>query len=87
VDCFAVRTDHRGSGVGTALLTGAADHARRHGVIALEGHPVDVSRLHAEHTSGSALFTGTFVLFDQLGFREIGRTRPSRPVMRLDLTE
>jgi ribosomal protein S18 acetylase RimI-like enzyme len=87
VTCFAVRAECRGSGVGTALLAGAADHARRHGAIALEGHPVDVSRLHAKHTSGTALFTGTFALFDNLGFQEIGRTYPSRPVMRLDLTE
>ncbi len=87
VTCFAVRAEYRGSGVGTALLAGAVDHARRHDAIALEGHPVDVSHLQAEQISGSALFTGTFAMFEQLGFREIGRTYPSRPVMRLDFTE
>jgi GNAT superfamily N-acetyltransferase len=83
--CFAIRAEYRGSGVGTALLAGAVDHARRQGALALEGHPVDVSRLRAGKASGSALFTGTLRMFERLGFREIGRTYPSRPVMHLDL--
>ena len=37
------------------------------------------------YASGSALFAGTLRMFERLGFREIGRTYPSRPVMRLDL--
>ncbi|MDT4912451.1 MAG: hypothetical protein QOC66_1579, partial [Pseudonocardiales bacterium] len=35
--------------------------------------------------SPSALFTGTLSMFQAAGFREIGRTYPSRPVMRKDL--
>jgi len=85
VTCFAVRREHRGSGVGTALLTAAVEHARRHGASAVEGHPVDVDRLRAAKVSGSALFTGTLAMFQAAGFQEIGRTYPSRPVMRLDL--
>ena len=85
VTCFAVRRDHRGTGVGMALLAAAVDHARRNGASALEGHPVDVSRLQASKVSGSALFTGTLAMFTAAGFREIGRTYSSRPVMRLDL--
>ncbi|WP_051639820.1 N-acetyltransferase [Cellulomonas sp. URHE0023] len=85
VTCFAVRTEHRGGGVGTALLVAAVEHARRHGASAVEGHPVDVDRLQAAKVSGSALFTGTLAMFEAAGFHEIGRTYPSRPVMRLDL--
>ena len=85
VTCFAVRREHRGSGVGTALLTAAVEHARRHGASAVEGHPVDVDRLRAAKVSGSALFTGTLAMFQAAGFQEIGRTYPSRPVMRIDL--
>jgi GNAT superfamily N-acetyltransferase len=85
VACFAVRREHRGAGVGTALLLAAVEHARRHGASAVEGHPVDVRRLRAAKVSGSAVFTGTLAMFEAAGFHETGRTYASRPVMRLDL--
>lgn len=81
VTCCVVRREHRGRGVGVALLAGAVEHARRQGASVLDGHPVDVSRLKAR-PSPSALFTGTFSTFRKAGFSEIGRTYPSRPVMR-----
>jgi hypothetical protein len=37
--------------------------------------------------AGSAVFTGTLAMFEGAGFREIGRTYPSRPVMRLELAD
>ena len=49
------------------------------------GHPVDTNALKADRVSGSALFTGTMRTFLACGFHEIGRTYPSRPVMRRDL--
>jgi GNAT superfamily N-acetyltransferase len=85
VTCFAVRREHRGAGVATALLVAAVEHARRHGASAVEGHPVDVGRLQAAKISGSAVFTGTLAMFESAGFHEIGRTYPSRPVMRMEL--
>jgi len=87
VTCFAVRSEHRGAGVGTALLVAAVEHARRHGASAVEGHPVDVRRLRAAKVSGSAVFTGTLAMFEAAGFHEIGRTYPSRPVMRLTFAD
>lgn len=80
--CFAVDQRRRGAGVATALLGAAIEHARAHGATAIEGHPVDVDALRAERVSGSALFTGTLGTFLSHGFFEIGRTYPSRPVMR-----
>jgi GNAT superfamily N-acetyltransferase len=84
VSCVVVRREHRGHGVGVALLRAAVDHARGHGATVLDGHPVDVSRLKAR-PSASALFTGTRSMFAAAGFEEIGRTYVSRPVMRREL--
>ncbi|MGP6170173.1 GNAT family N-acetyltransferase [Microbacterium sp. A204] len=87
VACFTVQATFRHRGVGRALLSGAIEHARVNGASALEGHPVDVQRLSASKVSGAALFTGTLATFQDAGFSEIGRTFPSRPVMRLSFEE
>ena len=83
VTCFAVDSRHRWSGVGSALLKAAIEFAREHGATAVEGHPVDVAALSAARVSGSAIYTGTMAMFAAAGFSEIGRTYPTRPVMRL----
>ena len=85
VTCFAVQQRFRNVGVSRALLDAAVTHAGRNGATAVEGHPVDTDALTAERTSASALFTGTLRVFVAAGFTEIGRTYPSRPVMRRDL--
>jgi GNAT superfamily N-acetyltransferase len=85
ITCFAVDRRHRSMGVATALLEAAVMHASNHGATALEGHPVDVDALQAERVGASALFTGTMQTFIANGFHEVGRTYPSRPVMRRDL--
>ena len=84
VTCCVVLREHRGHGVGVVLLAAAVEHARSHGASVLDGHPVDISRLKAQ-PSPSALFTGTSPSFHKAGFNEIGRTYPSRPVMRHSL--
>jgi GNAT superfamily N-acetyltransferase len=85
ITCFVVDQRHRSLGVATALLEAAVAHAASHGATALEGHPVDIDALKAQRVSGSALYTGTMRTFVACGFHEIGRTYPSRPVMRRDL--
>ncbi len=85
VTCFAVDQRHRRAGVATALLDAAVEHARTNGATAVEGHPVDVATLRASKVAGSALFTGTMRTFLAVGFAEIGRTYPSRPVMRIQV--
>ena len=85
ITCFAVDRRHRSLGVATALLDAAVAYAGSHGATALEGHPVDTDALKAERVNASALFTGTMRTFVASGFHEIGRTYPSRPVMRRDL--
>lgn len=83
VTCFAVDSWRRRSGIGGALLRAAVAFASDHGATAVEGHPVDVTALKAARVSGSALYTGTMAMFAAAGFVEIGRTYPTRPVMRL----
>jgi GNAT superfamily N-acetyltransferase len=85
VTCFAIHNRHRREGVGAALLLAAVGFARQHGASSVEGHPVDTDALRAEKVGGSALFTGTFAMFVRAGFTEVGRTYPSRPVMRLKI--
>jgi GNAT superfamily N-acetyltransferase len=85
VTCFAVDGQHRRSGVGGALLQAAVAFARCHGATAVEGHPVDATSLTAARVAGSALYTGTMAMFTAAGFVEVGRTYPTRPVMRLSL--
>jgi len=83
VTCFAVAPRARRDGVGTALLRAAVEFAFAQGARSVEGHPVDVSALKAGQASASAIFTGTLAMFSAAGFTEVGRTFPSRPVMRL----
>src|SRR3954447_7746997 len=85
VACFAVESQHRRAGVGSALLVAAVDYARRHGATAVEGHPVDATALSAARVTGSAIFTGTVSMFAAAGFTEVTRTYRTRPVMRLRL--
>jgi GNAT superfamily N-acetyltransferase len=84
VSCFVVRREHRGKGIGNALLDAAVAWAARHGASVLDGHPVDTGGLVGT-PSPSAIFTGTVAMFRQAGFTEIGRTYPTRPVMRHQL--
>lgn len=84
ISCFAVRRAHRGDGVGVALLRYATQFACGQGGVVLDGHPVDVQQLRGR-PSPAALFTGTMSMFAAAGFHEIGRTYPSRPVMRYHL--
>ena len=81
VACFVLRREHRGEGIGDAMLDATVDWAARHGAAVLDGHPVD-TRAVAGTPSPSAIFTGTLPMFQRAGFTEIGRTYPTRPVMR-----
>lgn len=81
VSCFVVRRECRGLGIGVALLREAVAWAYEHGASIVEGPPVDVAALRRP-PSASAVFTGTLAQFTRAGFLEVGRTYPSRPLMR-----
>lgn len=76
VTCFFVRKDHRGQGVMTRLVEAAAEHARRHGALALDAFPVEPG----DDLSGCEGYTGIASVFRRAGFRPV----PGRaPLVRL----
>jgi len=81
VPCFFVRRSARRSGVTSALLSAAVDHARRHGAAAIEGFPLaaDVRRPPAE------AYFGVEQVFTACGFAPVARPTPNRVVMRRGL--
>jgi GNAT superfamily N-acetyltransferase len=83
VTCFVVRVGHRRRGLGTELLAGAVDLARRHGAAVVEGYPVDPTA--QAQTTSSGLYHGAASTFAALGFTEVARPTAARPVMRLTL--
>lgn len=82
VTCFVVRTGFRRRGVGTALLAGALDLARRSGARSVEAYPVDTA---VKKSSSAGLYVGALSLFERAGFVEVARPTPSRAVVRLAL--
>jgi GNAT superfamily N-acetyltransferase len=81
VTCFVVKVGWRRKGIGGALLAAAVELARASGASALVGHPVDVAA-RTTRVGGSELYHGAATTFARAGFREVGRTGATRPVMR-----
>ena len=79
--CFVVPAEHRGQGVARALLDAAIDVARRRKVRLLEAYPVD----RRARSSDDAMWFGAASMFDDAGFAEVARRKPTRPVVRLAL--
>ena len=81
VTCFYIRAGHRGRGLMRALAQAAVGYARRRGADALDVCPIDSDRklLWGEG------FVGLAPAFRDLGFEEIARRTPTRPLMRLAL--
>lgn len=79
--CFVVPSEYRRQGVARELLAGAVEYARKRGVRLLEAYPVNSDR---ESPSGGSWF-GSKSMFDELGFEEVARRKPARPVVRLKL--
>ncbi len=78
VVCFWVPREHRGSGVATALLAGAVDHAAANGARLVEGYPIDTAGSRRASTS---IYQGTLELFLRAGFAEAYRRKHDRPVV------
>lgn len=79
LSCLYVRIGYRGRGVTSALIAAAVQAAKTAGAPALEAYPLD-----ADFTP-SASGTGYVSTFSRLGFKEVARRSPPRPVMRREL--
>jgi GNAT superfamily N-acetyltransferase len=74
--CLYVRPSDRGTGVMTALVSGAVDWARVHRKV-LQAYPIDPSVERASRNR----FTGVLPSFLAAGFTEVGRLATDRPVV------
>lgn len=81
ITCFFIKRGWRRKGVTAALIAGAIAAARKAGAPMLEAYPWDP---HGAKSSGT-VFTGLASTFERLGFREVARRAPQRPILRLRL--
>ncbi|TWH01253.1 Sortase and related acyltransferases [Mesorhizobium sp. J18] len=77
ITCFFVRREHRGTGLSSALLDAAVNHALGQGAKAVEAYPVDPE-------SPSYRFMGFKAMFAAHGFRQTGKAGSRRYVMLLE---
>ena len=73
--CFFLLKEYRGSGVTKRMLAAAIKHARTHGAKVVEAYPVD-------EDSPSYRFMGLVNMFEEAGFRKVGREGSRRHVMQ-----
>ncbi len=79
VVCLFVRKDHRRQGVSTRLLKAAVDHVRKQGGQIVEGYAVESKRGQMPDVFA---FHGLADAYRAVGFKEVARRSPTRPIMR-----
>jgi predicted GNAT family acetyltransferase len=83
VTCFYVRTGHRKRGLMTDLAKAAVDYARKKKAWAIDVCPIDTEK----PLMWGEGFVGIVSVFQELGFEEVARRSPRRPLMRLSLAD
>lgn len=79
--CFVVRKEHRRRGLTGALTRAAMKLAAEQGATVLEAYPWDT----ASREDPTSIYTGVVSTFQRLGFEEVQRKAPHKPMMRLEL--
>ncbi|MBL8701697.1 MAG: GNAT family N-acetyltransferase [Alphaproteobacteria bacterium] len=81
ITCFYVRASHRGRGLTRALADAAIAYARRN-----KARRIDVCAVEPEKRLGwGDAFVGVASSLRPLGFTEIARRTPRRPLLRIEL--
>lgn len=78
VACFFVARPYRRQGVSQEMLLAARRYARRQGATILEGYPVEP----VKNLPDAFAWTGMASAFRAIGFVEVTRRSPRRPIMR-----
>lgn len=81
VNCFYIRTGHRGQSLMRRLLDGAVAFAKKGGAAVVEACPIETDR---KLIWGEG-FVGIASVFRDAGFEEVARRSPTRPLMRIEL--
>jgi GNAT superfamily N-acetyltransferase len=84
VVCFFVERRMRRQGVSAGLLGAAIEHARLAGAPCLEAYPLDPRKAAV---APAFAWTGFARTFHAAGFVEIARRAPTRPILRLSLSQ
>jgi GNAT superfamily N-acetyltransferase len=77
--CFFLREPYRGRGLFRRLAALALDYARAQQAPRIEVYPRE------NHITGPYAYQGITSVYLSLGFREIARRKPLRPILRLEL--
>lgn len=83
VNCFYIRTGWRRRGLMRPLLDAALTFARQHGARIVEACPLDTDR---KLVWGEG-YVGLAPVFRAVGFQEVARRSPTRPLMRMTLVQ
>ena len=76
--CFFVDRKYRNQGITKQLISEAIIFARSKGAKIIEAYPVEPRK----KTSSAFIYTGISTTFSHVGFTEVARRSPSRPIMR-----
>lgn len=80
--CFFIRGPNRKKGVSAGLLKAAVEFAAGKGAKIIEGYPIEPK---TDSYPPVYAWTGFVGAFKKVGFREVGRRSPTRPIMRIDV--
>jgi GNAT superfamily N-acetyltransferase len=81
ITCFFVARGHRGKGLTRVLIEAAVRHARAGGARIVEAYPVEVR----DEVADASVYHGAASTFRALGFEEVARRSPTRPIVRRGL--
>jgi GNAT superfamily N-acetyltransferase len=77
--CFFIARRYRHRGLSMRLAQAAVDYARASGAAIVEAYPVDTS---SPAYPDPYAYTGLLSTFTRIGFSEVARRSPSRPIVR-----